>query len=180
MEYLQWNILSHSAIVSRVAPIKQMRKADSIMTQAKEGDKVKVHYTGRLEGGEVFDSSECAESECDCESGPLEFTIGQGEVFPDFEQAIIGMIPGESKTFIIPVEGAYGKRDEELVQVVERNEVPTEVTPEVGAWLEVTTENGKQFPVVITEVTDNHVTIDANHPLAGRDLTFDIMLVEIC
>ena len=150
------------------------------MTQAKEGDKVKVHYTGRLEGGEVFDSSECAESECDCESGPLEFTIGQGEVFPDFEQAIIGMIPGESKTFIIPVEGAYGKRDEELVQVVERNEVPTEVTPEVGAWLEVTTENGKQFPVVITEVTDNHVTIDANHPLAGRDLTFDIMLVEIC
>jgi peptidylprolyl isomerase len=156
-----------------------MRKADSIMTQAKKGDKVKVHYTGKLESGEVFDSSECGESECGCESGPLEFTIGQGEVIPGFEQAVTGMIPGESKTIIIPVEEAYGTRNEELVQVVERSNVPQEVTPEVGTWLEVTAENGKQFPVVITEVTDSHVTLDANHPLAGRELTFDIRLEEI-
>jgi peptidylprolyl isomerase len=78
------------------------------MAQAKEGDRVKVHYTGRLEGGEVFDSSECAESECGCESGPLEFVIGQGDVIPGFEKAVIGMSLDESKTFTIPVDEGYG------------------------------------------------------------------------
>jgi peptidylprolyl isomerase len=149
------------------------------MTQAKEGDKVKVHYTGKLEGGEVFDSSECTEDDCSCDSGPLEFTIGKGEVIPGFEKAVIGMSEGEAKTFIIPVEEAYGKRNEEMVVAVERSHVPADLTPEVGMRLEVTQEDGQEFPVVIMEVTETHVTLDANHPLAGRDLTFDIKLVEI-
>jgi peptidylprolyl isomerase len=150
------------------------------MAQAKEGDKVKVHYTGRLEGGEVFDSSECSEDECGCDTGPMEFIIGEGSVIPGFEEAIIGMSPGESKTVTIPVDDAYGQRIEEMVAVVERANLPPDMTPELGMRLEVTQEDGQVFPVVITEVTDTQVTIDANHPLAGRDLTFDIRLVEIC
>jgi peptidylprolyl isomerase len=149
------------------------------MAQAKEGDKVKVHYTGRLEGGEVFDSSECAEQECGCDAGPLEFTIGEGEVIPGFEKAVVGMSEGEAKTFTIPVEDAYGMRNEEMVVEVERSHVPADMTPAVGMRLEVTQEDGQEFPVVITNVTDTHVTLDANHPLAGRDLTFEIKLVEI-
>jgi peptidylprolyl isomerase len=156
-----------------------MRKADGIMAQAKDGDKVKVHYTGRLEGGEVFDSSECGEDECGCEKGPLEFIVGDGEVIQGFDKAVVGMSPGESKTFTIPVEEGYGERNEEMVVAVERSAIPEDLAPEVGMRLEVTQEDGQQFPVVITEVTDTHVTIDANHPLAGRELTFDIHLVEI-
>ena len=149
------------------------------MAQVKEGDKVKVHYTGRLEGGEVFDSSECFEDECGCDTGPMEFTIGEGSVIPGFEEAVIGMSPGETKTVTIPVDDAYGQRIEEMVAVVERDNLPPDMTPEPGMRLEVTQEDGQVFPVVITEVTDTQVTIDANHPLAGRDLTFDLRLVEI-
>jgi peptidylprolyl isomerase len=149
------------------------------MAQAKEGDKVKVHYTGRLENGEVFDSSECAEDSCGCESGPLEFTIGEEEVIPGFEKGVIGMSVGESRTVNIPVADAYGERNEEMVAVVERESIPEGMKPEVGMHLEVSQEDGKQFPVVVTDVTDTHVTLDANHPLAGRDLTFDIRLLEI-
>lgn len=149
------------------------------MAQAKEGDKVKVHYTGRLENGDVFDSSECGEDECGCETGPLEFTIGEGEVIPGFEKGVIGMSVGESKTLNIPVEDGYGDRHDEMVATVEREHMPSDLTPEVGMRLEVTQEDGQQFPVVITEVTDTHITLDANHPLAGRELIFDIKLVEI-
>jgi peptidylprolyl isomerase len=149
------------------------------MAQAKEGDKVKVHYTGRLESGEVFDSSECAEDECGCETGPLEFVVGDGDVIPGFDKAVIGMSPGDTKTFTIPVEDGYGERKEEMVAVMERSTIPEDLTPEVGMRLEVTQEDGQQFPVVITELTDTHVTLDANHPLAGRELTFDIHLLEI-
>jgi len=149
------------------------------MEQAKKGDKVKVHYTGRLEGGEIFDSSECIEDDCNCNTGPMEFTIGEGEVIPGFETAVIGMSEGEAKTFTIPVDEAYGLRNEEMVVAVERSHVPADLTPEVGMRLEVTQEDGQEFPVVITEVTETHVTLGANHPLAGRELTFDIKLVEI-
>lgn len=149
------------------------------MAQAKEGDKVKVHYTGKLENGDIFDSSECGEDECGCEKGPLEFTIGEGEVIPGFEKGVIGMSVGESKTLNIPVEDGYGKRQDEMVAMVEREHLPPDLTPEVGMSLEVTQEDGSEFQVVITEMTDTHVTLDANHPLAGRDLTFDIRLMEI-
>ena len=149
------------------------------MAQAKEGDKVVVHYTGMLESGEVFDSSMCTEDECSCDSGPLEFTIGMNEVIPGFEKSVIGMSPGESKTVNIPVEEAYGHRNDQLIGVVERSQIPPDTTPEVGTRFEVTQEDGQEFPVVVTEVTDTHVTLDANHPLAGRNLIFDIQLLEI-
>jgi peptidylprolyl isomerase len=150
------------------------------MAQAKKGDKVKVHYTGRLEDGTVFDSSECFdEADCACGSGPLEFTIGEGQVIPGFEQAVVGMNSGESKTVIIPVDQAYGERLDEMVAVVDRSEIPAELKLEVGNQLEVTQEDGHVFPVLITDITEAKVTIDANHPLAGKPLTFDIKLVEI-
>jgi peptidylprolyl isomerase len=149
------------------------------MAQAKAGDKVRVHYTGRLEDGSVFDSSECHEDECGCESGPLEFTIGEGNVIPGFDRAVTGMDVGEEKTVTIPVEDAYGERLEQMVAQVPRADLPADLTPEVGMQLEVTQEDGHSFPVLITEMTDATVTLDANHPLAGRALTFDLRLVEV-
>ena len=150
------------------------------MAEAKSGDKVKVHYTGRLEDGTVFDSSECHdEGDCGCGSGPLEFIIGEGQVIPGFEQAVVGMNDGESKSVTIPVGQAYGERAEEMVAVVDRKDIPADLRLEVGGQLEVTHEDGHTFPVIITEVTESKVTLDANHPLAGHELTFDIKLVEI-
>jgi len=149
------------------------------MAQAKQGDKVRVHYTGRLDDGEVFDSSECEEDGCGCESGPLEFVIGEGNVIPGFEAAVSGMSVGDSKEVKIPMDEAYGPYQEELVGVVERSRLPEDMVPEIGGQLEVTGENGETFPVLITDLTDTEVTLDANHPLAGRNLTFDIRLIEI-
>ncbi|SNB47453.1 peptidylprolyl isomerase [Geobacter sp. DSM 9736] len=149
------------------------------MAQAKQGDRVKVHYTGKLEDGTVFDSSECNDSGCGCEDGALEFTIGEGQVIPGFEQAVVGMSPGDRKTVNIPVDQAYGERVDDMVAVVERSDIPQDLPLEVGNQLEVTQEDGNSFPVVITELTDTTVTLDANHPLAGRNLIFDLNLVEI-
>jgi peptidylprolyl isomerase len=150
------------------------------MAQAKEGDKVRVHYTGRLEDGSVFDSSECHEDECGCSSGPLEFVVGEGQVIPGFEQAVVGMAIGERKTITIPVELAYGERVEEMVAEVNRSDLPPGMDPKVGEELELTQEDGYTFPVLVVAVNDSSVTLDANHPLAGRPLIFDIALVEIC
>ena len=148
------------------------------MAQAKQGDTVKVHYTGKLTTGEIFDSSESCEGECACE--PLRFTIGEGEVIPGFETAVVGMSPGEAKTVTIPVDQAYGERVEQMVAEVEREFLPEGVEPQVGHQYEVTQEGGEVFSVTVTAVTDKTVTLDANHPLAGRDLVFDLKLVEIC
>ncbi|WP_298269782.1 peptidylprolyl isomerase [Geobacter sp.] len=142
------------------------------MAQAKQGDTVKVHYTGRLTTGEMFDSSEPG-------GEPMEFTIGQGEVIPGFEAAVIGMSPGESRTVTIPVDQAYGERMEEMVAEVERQFLPEGAEPEVGHQYEVTQEGGDVFNVTVTALTDTHVTLDANHPLAGHDLVFEIKLLEI-
>jgi peptidylprolyl isomerase len=150
------------------------------MAQVKQGDKVRVDYTGRLEDGTVFDSSECHEDECDCSSGPLEFTVGEGQVIPGFEAAVLGMSVGEQKTVTIPVADAYGEHQEELVAVVNRSELPTGLDPAVGQQLELTQEDGHTFPVLITEANETSITLDANHPLAGRPLIFDIKLMEIC
>lgn len=149
------------------------------MAQAKAGDTVKVHYTGRLEDGSVFDSSECHDEECGCETGPLEFTIGEGQVIPGFEQAVQGMSIGESKTVTIPVAEAYGDRQDELVAQVPRSDLPPGMEPEVGQQLEVTQEDGSSFPVLVIDVDAESITLDANHPLAGKDLTFDLKLVAI-
>jgi peptidylprolyl isomerase len=141
------------------------------MVQAKSGDTVKIHYTGRLEDGTVFDSSAKRE--------PLEFIISGGQVIPGFEQAVLGMTPGESKTEKIPMDQAYGPHREEMVLEVSREQIPPDINPEVGQQLQIQQANGQSVPVFVTEVTDNQITLDANHPLAGEDLTFEIELVEI-
>jgi peptidylprolyl isomerase len=141
------------------------------MPQAKAGDTVKIHYTGKLEDGTVFDSSVSRE--------PLEFQLSGGQVIPGFDEAVMGMAPGESKMTKIPMDQAYGPHRPEMVIQVERQQLPTELEPEVGQQLQVQQQNGQVIPVFITEVDDTTVTLDANHPLAGEDLTFDIELVEI-
>ena len=141
------------------------------MVQAQLGDTVQVHYTGRLTDGTTFDSS--------AQRDPLEFTLGQGEIIPGFEQAILGMQPEDSKTVTISSEQAYGPHRAELLICVERQEFPTEIQPQVGQRLQMTQNDGTPVPVVVTAVTEADVTLDANHPLAGQELVFDITLVAI-
>lgn len=166
------------------------------MAQAQQGDTVRVHYTGTLSDGTVFDSSELAEqdscgcdcsssggcgsgSSCDCDNEPLEFTIGSGMVIPGFEQAVKGLAVGESITVTIPAEEAYGPRHDQMVAVVERADLGGDIEPVEGQHLEVELQDGSSMPVLITEVTATTITLDGNHPLAGQDLTFAIKLVEI-
>jgi peptidylprolyl isomerase len=141
------------------------------MAQAKTGDTVKVHYTGKLDDGTVFDTSADRE--------PLQFTIGEGQIIPDFEQAIVGMNPGESKTIQIPSERAYGPHHEEMIMVVDRKEFPEDLEPRVDQRLQVRQPDGQEFAVTVTDVSESKVTLDGNHPLAGKDLTFDVELSEI-
>ncbi len=142
------------------------------MPDAKQGDTVKVHYTGKLKDGTVFDTSEQRE--------PLEFKIGEGQVIPGFEQAVVGMSPGESKNTEVSADEAYGQHREELVQEVERNQLPDDLEPQEGQYLQATRpQDGQKINLLVTGVKDSSVTLDANHPLAGEDLSFDIRLVEI-
>jgi peptidylprolyl isomerase len=138
---------------------------------AGNGDTVQVNYTGKLADGTVFDSSIGRE--------PLEFTLGAGQVIPGFEKAVFDMKVGEKKTVTIPVEEAYGPVRDELVAEISRERLPSDLTPEVGQQLVMTQPEGGQVIVTITGVSDNTVTINANHPLAGKDLTFEIELVKI-
>lgn len=142
-----------------------------IVEEAKHGDVVKVHYTGRLRDGSVFDSS--------IESEPLEFVIGDNEVIPAFEQFIVGMKPGDTRTITILADDAYGQWDEERLLVVNRDEFPASINPEVGEILELQQDPDSTYLVRITEVSETAITLDANHPLAGEDLTFDVELVSI-
>ncbi len=141
------------------------------MTVAKSGDNVKVHYTGTLEDGTQFDTSVGVE--------PLEFTLGGGQVIVGFDEAITGMELGEKKSVIIPAEKAYGQRNEEMVINAPRDQVPEDITPEIGQSLQLAGPDNQPIVVEITEVTDEHIQLDANPPLAGKDLTFDLELVEI-
>ncbi len=141
------------------------------MTAAKKNDKVKIHYTGTLEDGSVFDSSEGRD--------PLEFTVGSGEVIVGFDEAVTGMTPGEKKNVLIPMDKAYGPRNEEMVIAAPREHVPADITPEVGQKLQMGGPNGEVIMVSVVEITDTEVKLDANPPLAGLDLNFDIELVEI-
>jgi FKBP-type peptidyl-prolyl cis-trans isomerase 2 len=142
-----------------------------IMGQAKNGDTVKVHYTGKLDDGTVFDSSVDRE--------PLEFKIGEGRLIPGFEQAVIGMSSGESKSTTIPHKEAYGRRQEQMVQTIDRNLVPADLELKVGQLLRMTRPDGQAAMAKVKDFSDSNVTLDLNHPLAGKDLTFDIDLVEI-
>jgi len=141
------------------------------MPQAQHGDQVKVHYTGRLADGTTFDTS--------LQREPLEFTVGGGDLIPGFEQAVVGMAPGESRTTTIPSDQAYGPHHPERVMDVERHHLPPDLQPEIGQRLHMTRQDGSTLTVVVTAVTEAQVTLDANHPLAGQDLIFDITLVEI-
>jgi len=141
------------------------------MAQAKSGDTVKVHYSGFLEDGSIFDSS--------LQGDPFEFTLGESMVLPGFEEAIVGMGSGETKTFNIPSDEAYGPHREELVAVIERTQVPADIDPQVGMNLQLKSPDGNTTSVVITEVSEESIILDANHPLAGKDLIFEIKLVEI-
>jgi peptidylprolyl isomerase len=141
------------------------------MEQAKSGDKVKVHYTGKLTNGRVFDSS--------INRDPLVFTIGQKQMIPDFEQALVGMIPGESKRITISSDKAFGPYREDLVAKINSENINPELELKVGQRIEASQQSGQKVVVTITAVNESEVTIDANHPLAGQDLTFDVELVEI-
>lgn len=137
--------------------------------QAKNGDTVRVHYTGRLEDGQVFDSSEGGE--------PLEFTVGAGQVIPGFDEGVRGMNVGETRRIEIESDDAYGPHREELVHTLSRDGINLDVEPQVGMNLIMQTQDGNQIPLSITDVTETEVTLDANHPLAGQKLLFDIELV---
>ena len=141
------------------------------MAAAKKGDNVKIHYKGTLQDGTVFDSSEGRE--------PLGFTLGGGQVIPGFDEAVMGMSEGESKNVTIPVDKAYGPRNDELVLPVPLSQVPADLKPEVGQQLQMGGPNGQPVMVKIVDITDEHIMLDANPPLAGEDLIFDLELVTI-
>ena len=141
------------------------------MQQAQNGDKVKVHYHGKLRSGETFDSSEGRE--------PLEFTVGSGQVIKGFDDGVTGMQVGDKKTVEINVEDAYGEKSEDMIIEFPKEQFPGDMNPEVGQQLMMSNGSGQSFPVTIMEVRDDSVLLDANHPLAGQDLIFDIELVEI-
>lgn len=141
------------------------------MAQVKNGDTVKVHYHGKLTDGTTFDSSDGRE--------PLEFEVGSGAVIAGFDSGVTGMQVGEKKTINIPVDEAYGQKQEELLMEFPMDRFPADMKPEEGMQLNMNNGAGQNFPVVIKEVREDTVVLDANHPLAGEDLIFDLELVEI-
>lgn len=161
------------------------------MATAKKGDKVLINYTGTLEDGSVFDStiqesgccddnSDCCDDDgCGCETGPMEITIGNEDFFPQIEEALIGMAPGEKKSVTIPAEDAFGEYDEEEVFSISREQLTGDIAPEVGMELELTGDDDEPVEVTVVEVTEDTITVDANHPLAGEDITYEIELLEI-
>jgi peptidylprolyl isomerase len=141
------------------------------LSNVSKTDKVRVHYTGKTDDGVIFDSS--------VEREPLEFTMGQGQLIPGFEQAVEGMKVGDSTTVRIPADQAYGEKRDDMVVDLSRQQIPPDIQPEVGMVLQMQQPDGMPLNVTVTQVTEDSVTLDANHPLAGQALTFNIELVEI-
>ncbi|MCR9153627.1 MAG: peptidylprolyl isomerase [Bacteroidetes bacterium] len=141
------------------------------MSKVTATDTVLVHYTGKLENGEIFDDSTGRD--------PLEVSLGQGMVIPGFENGLVDMEVNEKKTIHIPAAEAYGEHRPELIQDVPKDQLPAEIKPEVGMQLVSQTPDGQQIPLIVTQVEEQHITVDANAPLAGKDLTFDLELVAI-
>lgn len=141
------------------------------MTEVKSGDTVRIHYTGTLADGTTFDSSEGR--------APLEFTVGSGQIIPGLDKAIPGMSVGDTKTVEVPAEEAYGPINENARAEVPRSQIPEEVPLQIGGQLQMQTPQGQVLPVTVVAITEEAVMLDANHPLAGKDLTFAIELVEI-
>lgn len=142
-----------------------------MMVQAKTGDTVMVHYSGFLDDGTLFDPSLKRE--------PFQFTLGQGMVIQGFEEAVTGMNIGETKTVQIPCGAAYGPHREDLLVVIDRSQVPPHINPEIGMNLQVSTPDGNVAEVTVSNIDEESITLDANHPLAGKDLLFEIKLIEI-
>lgn len=141
------------------------------MIQVKENNTVKVNYTGKLSDGQVFDSSEGKE--------PLEFTLGQGQLIPGFEKGVIDMKLNEKKTVTITKEEAYGDINNDLIQEVDKAQLPEDMTPEVGMGLVSKDPDGREINLLVVEVKEASIVVDGNHPLAGKELTFDLEVVEI-
>ena len=141
------------------------------MSQAATGNTVKIHYTGTLEDGQQFDSSKGRE--------PLEFQLGSGQVIPGFDKAVEGMAVGETKSVSITPEDAYGHRNEQAIQEVPNSVLPNELVPVEGMTLQAQNQNQQPMQLIVTAVNEDSITVDANHPLAGKTLNFDINLVEI-
>jgi len=141
------------------------------MTQAKNGDTVTVHFTGRLQDGRTFDTSKGGK--------PLSFTIGAGAMMPGFEAGVMGLKEGETKTFTVAPEEAYGPNHEKLTVAIDKSEFPEHIAPEVGQRIKIPHPEGGEVHVTITDVDGEQVTLDANHPLAGQTLTFDVEMVQI-
>lgn len=141
------------------------------MIPVAQGDIVTVHYTGRLLDGQVFDAS--------APEQPLQFVVGKKEVIPGFEQSVIGMVHGEKRTITIPAEEAYGEKCADKIEVIQRNRLPANLTLQIGAKLEIIGHDDSKRVVEIVDLSDLTVTLDANHPLAGKELIFDIELLKI-
>jgi FKBP-type peptidyl-prolyl cis-trans isomerase 2 len=141
------------------------------MSKVKANDKVRVHYTGKLSNGQVFDSSEGRD--------PLEVQLGQGSLIPGFEKGLLDMAPNEKKTVVIAKEEAYGEKRQELFHTIPKTDLPDEIKPEVNMALMATNPDGSERQLRVAEVNEKDIVVDANHPLAGEDLTFELQLVEI-
>ena len=141
------------------------------MTQVKTGDTVRIHYTGTLADGTQFDSSAGRD--------PLEFAVGSGQIIPGLDKALPGMAVGDRKQVVVPADEAYGQPNPKARQAVPRSEIPDHIPLDLGTQLQVQTPTGQTMTVVVAEVTETEVTLDANHPLAGKELTFDIELMAI-
>lgn len=156
--------------------------------QVTTGDRVKINFRGTLEDGTLFDTTyadeaceddDCSEEGCGCETGPMELEVGAEEFFPLVEQALLGMTAGERKTLTVPAEEAFGEYDAELVFTVPRGEFPGDIEPAVGDDLELVNDDGEGMVVTVVDLDEREVTLDANHPLAGEALTFEVELLEI-
>ncbi|MGK7389865.1 MAG: FKBP-type peptidyl-prolyl cis-trans isomerase [Candidatus Cyclobacteriaceae bacterium M2_1C_046] len=141
------------------------------MKKVQEGDEVRVHYTGKLEDGTVFDTSK--------EREPLQFKVGSGQMIKGFDEAVKGMEVGEAKTAKLSSEEAYGERNDQMIVTLTKDKFPEDIKPEVGQQLSMQSQEGQPIPVVVTDIKNDEVTLDANHPLAGKDLIFEIEVVEV-
>lgn len=159
------------------------------MAQAKKGDTVTINYIGSLEDGTVFDSTyegddcgdDCSTDDCGCgcEAGPIKLVLGSEDFFIPLEEALVGMAPGEKKTVVIPAEDAFGEYDGEKIFSVPREQMPADLNPSAGQELVLTNDEDEDLVVTVIEVNDEGIRLDANHPLAGEDLTFELELMEI-
>jgi peptidylprolyl isomerase len=153
------------------------------MAKASKGDKVLINFTGRLEDGTIFDSTvehaECDPDDCECEIGPMELLIGAGTFFSQVEKVLVDLEVGSAIKVVIKAEDAFGEYDEEKVFVVEKEQFPEDISPEPGQSLELIADEDDPIVVMVIDVDEANVTLDANHPLAGEDLSFDVELLEI-